>query len=55
VNDELPEPQVARAGWRLSNIKYISEGLVARGYSDAEVLKILGGNWLRYFETIWGE
>ena len=39
----------------VSNIKYITEGLVARGYSDVEVLKILGGNWLRYFETIWGE
>ena len=39
----------------VSNIKYITEGLVARGYSDQEIMKILGGNWLRYFRMIWGE
>lgn len=38
----------------VSNIKYITEGLVARGYSDDEILGILGGNWLRYFKMIWG-
>ncbi|MFB0558378.1 MAG: hypothetical protein ACETVY_04595 [Candidatus Bathyarchaeia archaeon] len=26
-----------------------------RGYSDEEILKILGGNWLRYFRLILGE
>ena len=38
----------------VSNIKYITEGLVARSYSDDEIMKILGDNWLRYFKTIWG-
>lgn len=39
----------------ISNFKHITEGLVARGYSNKEVLKILGGNWLKYFKTIWGK
>jgi membrane dipeptidase len=27
-------------------------GLVSRGYSDEDILKILGGNWLRVFEEV---
>lgn len=27
-------------------------GLVARGYSDEDILNILGGNWLRVFEEV---
>ncbi|MFP3950580.1 MAG: dipeptidase [Candidatus Bathyarchaeia archaeon] len=34
---------------------YITEGLVSRGYSDQEILKILGGNWLDYFRGVWGK
>jgi membrane dipeptidase len=30
----------------------ITKGLVARGYSDAEIRKILGGNWLRVFGEV---
>jgi membrane dipeptidase len=32
----------------------ITRGLVAEGYSDEEIAKILGGNWLRVFEKVWG-
>ena len=32
----------------------ITEGLVARGYSEEAVRKILGGNWLRVFEQVAG-
>jgi membrane dipeptidase len=32
-----------------------TKGLVARGYSDAEVKKVLGGNWVRLFKRVWGE
>lgn len=39
----------------ISNVRYITEGLVKRGYSDQEITKILGGNWLRYFRMIWGK
>ena len=31
----------------------ISRGLIARGYSDKEILKILGENWLTLFEKVW--
>ena len=32
----------------------ITKGLLARGYSEQDILKILGGNWLRVFERVWG-
>jgi membrane dipeptidase len=32
----------------------LTEGLVSRGYSDAQVLKILGGNFMRLFRDVWG-
>ncbi len=31
----------------------LTEGLVERGFSDDEVLKILGGNFLRVFRQVW--
>jgi len=31
----------------------IPKGLVARGYSDQEIEKILGGNFLRVFKKVW--
>lgn len=31
----------------------LTEALVARGFSDDEVLKILGGNFLRVFREVW--
>jgi membrane dipeptidase len=30
-----------------------TRGLVARGYKDEDIAKIMGGNWLRVFEEIW--
>ena len=33
----------------------VTEGLLRRGYSEADVRAILGGNWLRLFEQVWGE
>ncbi len=35
-------------GWR-----NVTRGLVARGFSDEEVLAILGGNWARVFARTW--
>ena len=31
----------------------ITKGLVARGYSDKEIMKIQGGNFLKLFEKVW--
>jgi membrane dipeptidase len=31
----------------------IAEGLVKLGYSEADMMKILGGNWLRVAEEVW--
>ena len=31
----------------------VTRGLVARGYTDGDILKILGENWLRVFEKVW--
>jgi len=35
------------------SFRNVTRGLVARGYSDEEVQKILGENWLRVFEQVW--
>ncbi len=38
----------------MRNMRAITETLVRRGYSDEDVLKVLGGNFLRLFEEVWG-
>jgi microsomal dipeptidase-like Zn-dependent dipeptidase len=30
-------------------------GLVHRGYSESDILKVLGGNYMRVFKKVWGE
>jgi membrane dipeptidase len=36
-----------------SDFPNITLGLVKRGYSDADIQKILGGNWLSLFDKVW--
>jgi membrane dipeptidase len=31
----------------------VTKGLLSRGYSPADVKKIMGGNWLRLYEKVW--
>jgi membrane dipeptidase len=31
----------------------LTKGLVARGYSDKEVMGIIGGNWYNLFKRVW--
>lgn len=50
--DLYPPPPVGLE--RVSAMPNITRGLVARGYSDEEILKIWGRNWLGVFEKIWG-
>lgn len=38
---------------RIEGIHDAVRGLVSRGYSDADIQKILGENWIRVFGTIW--
>lgn len=40
---------------RHTKLQNLTRGLVARGYTDDEIEMILGGNFLRLFETVWGE
>jgi membrane dipeptidase len=33
----------------------LTRRLLERGYGEADVLKIMGGNWVRVFREVWGE
>jgi membrane dipeptidase len=33
----------------------LTEGLIRHGYSEAEIRKILGENWLRVYRSVWGD
>lgn len=37
----------------MAELPNLTAGLVARGYSDEVILKVLGGNYLRIFEQVW--
>ena len=39
----------------LAHTGRLIDGLAARGYSEADVDKIMGGNLLRVYEDVWGE
>jgi len=37
-----------------TDLPNVTEGLLRRGYSEDDTRLILGGNWLRLFERVWG-
>jgi membrane dipeptidase len=37
----------------VSQVKNVARGLVARGYSDADIQKILGANLLDLYRNVW--
>jgi membrane dipeptidase len=37
----------------MQDLPAVTAELVARGYDDATILKVLGGNYLRVFEAVW--
>jgi membrane dipeptidase len=47
------EERLAKGLEHISNVKDISRGLVARGYSDEDILKILGRNLLELYRKVW--
>jgi membrane dipeptidase len=40
---------------RITHLPDVTRGLIARGYADDDILKILGGNWYRIFSKIWSK
>lgn len=49
-----PEAPYVRGLENVESYFNLTKGLVARGYSDQEILKILGGNFLRVFKKVCG-
>lgn len=50
---EIWPPQIAHQGFEdESKFPNVTRGLVARGYKDDEIAKILGGNWMRLLEEV---
>ena len=41
--------------WRIGVACFprLTDALIGRGYKDADILKILGGNFLRVFREVW--
>lgn len=48
---DWPWPYAVRS---VSEFPKIAEGLGRRGYSAANIQAIMGGNWFRLLETVWG-
>ena len=51
--DTLPPPPWTYPWKDARNIGLLSEALLRRGWREADVLKILGENFLRLFRTVW--
>jgi membrane dipeptidase len=39
---------------KVEKLPNLTAAMLQRGWSEATVLKLLGGNWLRLLETVWG-
>ena len=56
ASPETPTSESIRRRYALKSILDIRDyarGFVAKGYSDQEILRILGGNWLNLFRQVW--
>ena len=38
----------------ISDLPNVTQGLMQRGWKDSEIRKVLGENWLRVYERVWG-
>jgi len=38
---------------KVQHVRNLTRGLVKRGFSDEDIKKILGGNFLRVFKAVW--
>jgi membrane dipeptidase len=51
-----PPPYYYPEGMELPNTLYnLTGALLARGYSEEDLAKIWGGNWLRVMDEVWGD
>ncbi|MBI3978295.1 MAG: membrane dipeptidase [Chloroflexi bacterium] len=50
--DNWPPPYAVPDSSRFGDV---TDGLLARGYAEGDIQKILGGNWLRLFREVWIE
>jgi len=39
----------------LHQVPNVTEGLLRRGYSPANIRQIMGENWLRVYQEVWGQ
>ncbi len=52
----FPDPVVHPKGMETTDkLSNVAQELLKRGYSPADVTKVLGGNWLRLFREVWEE
>ncbi|MBP3965327.1 dipeptidase [Paenibacillus lignilyticus] len=49
-----PSTETVKGLEKYSYFINFTRGLIARGYRNEEIAKIMGGNWLRVFEQVWG-
>lgn len=39
---------------KITELPNVTQGLMQRGWTDDEIRKVLGGNWMRVYEQVWG-
>jgi membrane dipeptidase len=39
---------------KITELPNVTQGLMQRGWTDDEIHKVLGGNWLRVYQKVWG-
>jgi membrane dipeptidase len=59
--DALPPEAYSEQPWyyvkgfeSIADLPNVTKGLVDRGWPAADIQKVLGENWLRVYETVWG-
>ena len=48
------DPSYVKGFENIAELPNVTSGLMERGWSTAELKKLLGENWLRVYEKVWG-